>query len=88
MKHIPSGYQVNFSHVLQAERNEQFTRHSFIFYAGWGKMYLFAITLLLIQLSMAQFQNGKKNDTLLRYMYQESALSMIISLKHFLFSAE
>ena len=30
----------------------------------------------------------KKNDTLLRYMYQESALSMIISLKHFLFSAE
>ena len=30
----------------------------------------------------------KQNYTLLRYMYQESALSRIISLKHFLFCAE
>ena len=32
MKHIPSGYQVNFSHDLQAERNEQLTSHSYLFY--------------------------------------------------------
>jgi hypothetical protein len=41
MKHRPSGYQVNFSHDLQAERNEQLTSHSYLFYAGWGKMSLF-----------------------------------------------
>jgi hypothetical protein len=48
-----------------------------------------AITSLLIQLWIAQYQNGKKNNyTLLSYMYQESALSRIISLKLFLFCAE
>jgi hypothetical protein len=59
MKHIPSGYQVNFSHDLQAERNEQLTSHSYLFYAGWGKCLFFAITSLLIQLWIAQFKNGK-----------------------------
>ena len=58
------------------------------FMQGGEKCIFFAITSLLIQLWIAQFQNEKKNDTLLRYMYQESALSMIISLKHFLFCAE
>ena len=41
MKHISSGYQANFSHDLQAERNEQLTSHSYPFCAGWGKMPLF-----------------------------------------------
>ena len=41
MKHIPSGYQVNFSHDLQTERNEQLTSQSYQLYAGWGKMSLF-----------------------------------------------
>ena len=63
MKHIPSGYQVNFSHDLQAERNEQFTSHSYLFYAGWGKCSSLAITLLLIQLWIAQFQTEKKGYT-------------------------
>jgi len=47
MKHIPSGYQVNFSHDLQAERNEQFTSHSYLFYAGWGKMPLFCNHIII-----------------------------------------
>ena len=47
MKHIPSGYQVNFSHDLQAERNEQFTSHSYQFNARWKKMSLFCHHIII-----------------------------------------
>jgi hypothetical protein len=48
MKHIPSGYQVNFSHDLQAERNEQLNSHSYLCYTGCETCLFFAITSLLI----------------------------------------
>ena len=47
MKHIPSGYQVNFSHDLQAERNEQFTSHSYLFHTGRRKMSLFCHHIII-----------------------------------------
>ena len=88
MKHIPSGYQVNFSHDLQAERNEQFTSHSYLFYAGWRKMPLFCHHIIIKTTLNCSISKRKKNDTLLRYMYQECARSRIISLKHFLVCAK
>ena len=88
MKHISSGYQVNFSHHLQAERNEQLTSHSYPFYAGGGKCLFFCHHIIIKTTLNCSISKWEKNDTLLRYMYQESALSRIISLKQFLFCVE